>query len=194
MDQFNSPSGSTLGFYGAPMPVGGIFACFFGGQIGGHFGRRLLVCIGALVVIATSLIQNFSVNFPMFISGKLFLGIGVSLQQLGGPILVTKLAHPKQRVAISSFYNTSINIGIIIGSWITFGTFNIGSNWSWKIPCLLQVVLPAYQAVMVWFVLERPRRLVSYDRIDEARQILIQWHGNGVEGNVVKAELQGIAR
>lgn len=69
-------------------------------------------------------IQAFAVSYEMFLVGKFILGFGAVLQQIGGPVLVTELAHPKQREALSSLYNTSIYIGLISGAWITYGMFS----------------------------------------------------------------------
>ncbi|KAH7011013.1 general substrate transporter [Ilyonectria destructans] len=113
-----------------------------------------------------AIIQTFSSNFQMFVGAKFILGFGVSLQQLGAPILVTELAHPKQRVTLTSIYNTGIIIGLILGAWISFGTFTVESEWLWKLPCLLQVVLPVYQTVMVWLCPESPRWLASRGRLE----------------------------
>ena len=192
MDKFDHPSGTRLGFFGASMSVGGIAACLIGGPLTDRFGRRPMCSIGAALVAAMAIMETFSTSFAMFTGGKVILGFGAFLQQVAAPVLVTELAHPKQRVTLSSLYNTSIFIGLIIGSWITFGTFRMDSEWSWKIPCILQVAIPAYQTVMVWFVPESPRWLVSKGRTEEARQILMKYHGNGIEDEIVKFELQEI--
>lgn len=71
-----------------------------------------------------AIIETFSVSYEMFLVGKFVLGFGAVLQQIGGPVLVTELAHPKQREALSSLYNTSIYIGLTAGSWITFGMYS----------------------------------------------------------------------
>ena len=47
----------------------------------------------------------------MFAVGKLFLGFGSNMQQIGAPMLVVELAHPKQRQTVASLYNTSLYIG-----------------------------------------------------------------------------------
>ncbi|KAL4736113.1 putative MFS hexose transporter [Aspergillus similis] len=192
MEAFDNPAGPRLGFFGAAASVGGIVACLIGGPLVERFGRRPMCSIGALLVVAMAIMQTFATNFGMFTGGKLLLGLGSYLQQVAAPVLVTELAHPKQRVAISSLYNTSIFIGLIIGSWATFGTYRIDSAWSWKIPCLLQAALPAYQLVMIWLCPESPRWLAAKGRIEEARAILIKWHGNGVETELVRLELQEI--
>lgn len=191
-DYFDNPQGARLGFYGASTSVGGIIATFVGGYLVDRFGRRALCFAGAIIVIGMAIMQTFSTTFNMFIAAKLILGFGANLQQIGGPVLVTELAHPKQRVFLSSLYNSSIYIGFIIGAWITYGTYAINSNWSWKIPCILQIMLPTYQAATIWFCPESPRWLVSRGRIEEARRILIKYHGNGVEDEVVADEIREI--
>ncbi|KAL5335119.1 putative MFS hexose transporter [Aspergillus crustosus] len=192
MERFDHPSGSRLGFFGASMSVGGIVACLIGGPLTDRFGRRPMCSIGAAIVVGMAIMETFATSFDMFTGGKVLLGFGSCLQQVAAPVLVTELAHPKQRVLMSSLYNTSIFLGLIMGSWITFGTYRMESQWAWKLPCILQVVMPAYQTVMVWFCPESPRWLVSKGRVEEARQILIKYHGNGVEDEIVRFELQEI--
>ncbi|KAH7362365.1 putative MFS hexose transporter [Plectosphaerella cucumerina] len=193
MDTFGNPSGATLGFYGASMSVGGIVACLVGGPLNNRFGRRALVFAGSLLVIGMVFLETFAPNFRVFSAAKLILGFGSNLQQLAAPVLVTELAHPRQREALTSIYNTAIFIGLIIGSWITFATFSMPSEWSWKLPCILQVILPLYQAAMIWFCPESPRWLASRGRLDEAHAILTKYHGNGhADDPVVQLEMQEI--
>jgi MFS family permease len=75
--------------------------------------------------------QTFSTTFGMFIGGKILLGLSTNFQLLTAPVLVADLAHPANRVFVTSLYNTNIFIGLIIDRWVTFGTYRIDSNWSW---------------------------------------------------------------
>ncbi|KAI9172730.1 putative MFS hexose transporter [Paramyrothecium foliicola] len=190
METFGNPSGATLGFYGASMSVGGLVACLVGGPLGDRLGRRALCFIGGLLVVGMVLMETFAKSFNMFSGAKLVLGFGSNLQQLSAPVLVTELAHPKQREALTSIYNTCIFIGLIIGSWITFATYSMESQWAWKLPCILQLILPVYQVATIWLCPESPRWLISKGRLEEAKAILIKYHGNGEENEIVKVELQ----
>ncbi|KAL2841023.1 putative MFS hexose transporter [Aspergillus pseudoustus] len=192
MDTFGHPTGARLGFFGASMSVGGIAACLVAGPLADRFGRRPLCSAGAAIVAGMAIMETFSTSFEMFTGGKVLLGFGAFLQQVAAPMLVTELAHPKQRVAISSLYNTSIFIGLLVGAWTTFATYRMESQWSWKLPCILQVIIPAYQTVMIWLVPESPRWLVSKGRVEEARKMLVKWHGNGIEDDIVTFEMQEI--
>ncbi|OQD98849.1 hypothetical protein PENSOL_c008G11534 [Penicillium solitum] len=192
MDNFDNPTGAKLGFYGASMSVGAMVGCLVGGFLSDKFGRKVLVGSGAIIVMGMVIMETFSHSLEMFAGAKMVLGFGIVIQQLGAPVLVTELAHPKQRETLTSICNTCISLGFIIGAWITFVTYEMNSQWAWKLPCLLQIVLPSFQAVLSWFCPESPRWLVSKGRLDEARALLVKYHGNGVEDEIVKAEFQEI--
>ncbi|OJJ42275.1 hypothetical protein ASPZODRAFT_155390 [Penicilliopsis zonata CBS 506.65] len=192
MNHFGNPIGATLGFYGASVSVGGLCALFVSSTIVGRWGRRMACFLGSAIVIGMTVMEFFASTFHVFVAGKLLLGFGAVLQQIGGPILVTELAHPAHREALTSLYNTSIYIGLIIGSWTAFGTYSISNNWSWRIPVLVQIGLPVYQLLTIFLCPESPRWLVLRGRHEEARDILIKYHGGGVETDTVRAEFAEI--
>ncbi|KAM0309439.1 hypothetical protein ACHAPQ_012576, partial [Fusarium lateritium] len=125
----------------------------------------------------------------MFIGGKIVLGIGSSLIQMGAPVLVTELSHPKERVQITTLYNTNIVLGYVIGAWATYGCFRIPNQWSWKLPTLVQVIPSTYQLCLIFFCPESPRWLIAKGKVDQARDILIKYHGEGdANSELVKFE------
>src|SRR5688572_14709740 len=120
-DTFGHPTGSTLGLFGASMAIGGVIPFLCLGWIGDKFGRRVPTAMGSVVIISGVLVQFFAKTLMVFIAGKIVLGFGASLIQMGAPILVTELSHPKERVTVTTFYNTSIVLGYVIGAWAVFG-------------------------------------------------------------------------
>ncbi|KAL3486851.1 hypothetical protein BJX62DRAFT_246475 [Aspergillus germanicus] len=178
-EKFDHPTGSTLGFFGASNAIGGVIPFIFLSWIGDKFGRRLPTALGSVIIIAGALIQFFATSLGMFIGGKIVLGFGSSLIQMGAPVLVTELSHPKERVQVTTFYNTSIPLGYVIGAWATYGTFRIDGEWSWKLPVLVQIIPSAYQLSLIFFCPESPRWLVAKGQPEKAREILIKYHGEG---------------
>jgi MFS family permease len=118
---------NTAPWYKTPS---GIVATFVAGPPVDRFSRHSLCFIESGIVIGMAIMETFSTSFQMFVAAKLLLGFGTNLQQISGPMLVAELAHPKSRVAATSLYNTSLYLGLVIGSCITYGTFNIQSDWS----------------------------------------------------------------
>lgn len=101
------------------------------------------------------------------------------MAQLSSPLLLTELCHPQHRGRITAIYNCLWNLGAIINTWLSFGTKHINSEWSWRIPTIVQGAPSIIQIIFIWFIPESPRWLISKDRADEALAILSKYHANG---------------
>ena len=132
----------------------------------------------------------------MFIAGRFFskssfeyystvsanfisVGLGSGINGIASPLLITELAHPNQRGKITAVYNTFYYFGSTIAAWTTFGTLQIKSNWSWRLPSLLQVAPSALQLSLLWLLPESPRWLISKDRQEDALNVMAKYHANG---------------
>ena len=62
---------------------------------------------------------------------------------------------------------------------ITYGCVYIKSDWSWRIPLILQAFACMLVLVFVWFIPESPRYLMMNDHHEEALEFLVKYHGNG---------------
>lgn len=59
---------------------------------------------------------------------------------------------------------------------ITYGTYAFDSTWSWRLPSMLQGLIPLLQLGFSYFIPESPRFLVNAGREDEARAVLNKYH------------------
>jgi MFS family permease len=90
-------------------------------------------------------------------------------------------------------YNSLWYSGAIIAAWTTFGTFKIGSSWSWRIPSVLQGLPSVLQVALIWFAPESPRYLVSKGKDAEALKTLAYYHADGnAEDPLVRYEFDEI--
>lgn len=64
-------------------------------------------------------------------------------------------------------------------TWIAYGTGFLSTNWSWRIPVLVQIVPAAIILITAYMLPESPRWLWSKNKKDEARAVLIKYHGAG---------------
>ena len=58
-------------------------------------------------------------------------------------------------------YNCGWYLGAVIAAWATFGTRNYAGSWAWRVPSLLQVLLPVIGIPGLIMIPESPRWLVS---------------------------------
>jgi MFS family permease len=106
---------------------------------------------------------------------------------MASPLLVSEVAYPTHRAALTSLYNSLWFSGSIVAAWSTFGTFRIPSNWSWRIPSALQGLSSVIQFLFIWFLPESPRWLISKGRDEQAKRVLVKWHAGGREDDPLVA-------
>jgi sugar porter (SP) family MFS transporter len=159
------------------------------------WGRRWSIVWGAAWTIVGAILQASSKEIPQFVISRFIVGWGLAFTVVGSPLLLVELALPKHRGAIMSLFPTVWYLGAIVAAWTTFGTRNIQSTWSWRIPSLLQGIPAVLQILFIFFLPESPRWLISKGRGLEAKDILTKHHANGDPSNaLVELEYKEIKR
>lgn len=115
----------------------------------------------------------------MFVIARFLLGFGIPFAIVAASSMIGELAYPKERARIGSLFNASWFIGAIVAAGVTLGTFEMPTNWGWRIPSVLQVIPSLLQITFIWFLPESPRWLVSKGRGEEAYAILAKYHAEG---------------
>jgi hypothetical protein len=80
-------------------------------------------------------------------------------------------------------FNAFFGVGAVLGAGIVVRTIEIQSDWSWRLPSILQCLPSLIQVAFAFTVPESPRWLVSKDRSEEALEILIKYHAEGDASN-----------
>ncbi|KAG2008457.1 hexose transporter [Coprinopsis cinerea AmutBmut pab1-1] len=193
-DYFNKPSGSMLGLLNAIQNIGSLAAYPFAPYISDGLGRRSSIFLGAVIMCIATVIQTAAQSVGMFIGARFLIGFGLTFAASAAPMLVTEIAYPTHRAALTSTYNSLWYSGAIIAAWSTFGTFQMkGSTWSWRIPSALQGVPSIIQVALIWFCPESPRWCVSKGRHEQALKTLAYYHADGNEDDpLVKYEFEEI--
>lgn len=104
-------------------------------------------------------------------------------------MLITEIAYPTHRSIATALYNTGWYVGGTIGAFITFGTRNYQSEWSWRIPTVLQLLIPLIALPGFIMAPESPRFLVSVDKLEAAREMLMRHHDGYNNPDLVNFEL-----
>ncbi|KAB5592657.1 MFS sugar transporter [Ceratobasidium theobromae] len=190
---FGKPRGNLLGIMSSMYSLGAICALPLVPIINDRLGRRAAIMFGSILMIIGAALQASSINYAMFVMSRWILGLGIPFAIVAASTLIGELSYPKERAVMTSLFNASWFVGAIIAAGVTFGTFDMKSNWSWRIPSLLQAVPSLLQISFVYFIPESPRWLISKGRRDDAFDILVKYHAEGDrESEFVKAEFAQI--
>lgn len=178
-DFMNRPTGAWLGFINAIQPIGAVVTYPVSAWVVQRYGRRTGIWIGYFFLAASTALQTAAPNDVAFIIARFLLGPASAWYATAVPLLITECAYPTHRGIVTALYNCGWYVGSLIAAWATFGTRNYGDSWAWRIPSVLQAVIPLAALPGFIFGPESPRWLFSMSRNDEARKLLVHYHSDG---------------
>ncbi|KAL2815270.1 general substrate transporter [Aspergillus cavernicola] len=183
-ESYHHPNGSTLGLLAASMAIGSMLAIPVVPYVADILGRRFGVVLGCVIMLCGVVMVSIGAKIALFVVGRIILGFGLGIAQECAPLLVTELVHPQHRAIYSTIYNSLWYVGSLIGAGVALGTSHIaGSDWSWRVPCLLQGVPSVCQLIFIWMVPESPRWLISKGKLEKAKKVLAYVHAQGDEND-----------
>ncbi|KAH7304087.1 major myo-inositol transporter iolT [Stachybotrys elegans] len=180
---FNYPSSSTLGLLNAMYSLGALMAIPFIPTVSQYLGRKKTIVTGSIIMMVGAGMQTGSVNEDMFLASRWLLGFGIPFAIVNASSLLSELGYERERPFLTSLFNASWFVGAIAAAGTTYGTFQITSTWSWRIPSVLQLVPSVLNVTFIYWCPESPRWLISRDRADEALVILQKYHSEGKDGD-----------
>jgi MFS family permease len=197
LDQWKSfmdyPSGAWLGWINAIYWLGCGVGYPTASWIANRYGRKPGVYVGYIFLILGSVLQAAAPNDKAFLLARLFLGFASALFGNAVPLLINEIAYPTHRGILNSLFMSGWYVGGTVAAWVVFASRTYSSEWSWRLPSLLQALVPLVALPGFFFAPESPRWLVSVDREEEAREILAQYHAAGdASSPLVNYEFQEI--
>lgn len=182
------PTGAWLGFMSAVYWIGNGINYPISAWVANRYGRKPGVYVGyALITLGVCLTAGDGDVY--FILQRFFVGCASAWFSGTIVMLINEIAYPTHRGVANALYNCGWYVGGTIGAFVTFGTRNYSSDYAWRIPTYLQILLPI--VALPGFVLapESPRWLVSKDRIEEARNALWKAHGGSESPELIEYEM-----
>ncbi|KAL3457452.1 general substrate transporter [Aspergillus heterothallicus] len=168
---------ATEGLNNAAMWMGGILGAFLMQPVPDYFGRRRAIYIAAIVTVIGIILQAAAQNIGMFVVARIIVGIGSAISNGAAPTLLGELLPPRRRARVLGLFFSCYYVGSLLSSVINYGSQNIESTWSWRLPSLLQFIPSLLSVIIVPFVPESPRWLIAQGRSDEAFEVLILMQG-----------------
>lgn len=152
---------------------GTVVGAIFGGIPTNKYGRKnTLFTIGILFFI--SAIGSSLANDPYIFAAFRFLGgLGVGASTIAAPAYVSEIAPANKRGRLVALYQFNIVLGILTAFVSNYFLKDIGENsWRWMLG--VQVVPSLIYILFVLGIPESPRWLLSKNRIEEAKNILLK--------------------
>ncbi|KAH7378846.1 general substrate transporter [Pyrenochaeta sp. MPI-SDFR-AT-0127] len=182
MDQFlgrfprvsNTASGAGFwkGLMTAMLELGALIGALFAGWLADKLSRKYSIVVAVIVFTVGSILQTAAVEYAMLTVGRLVGGMGIGALATIAPLYISEIAPPEIRGALLVLQEFSIVLGIVIAFWTTYGTRFMASEWSWRLPFLLQMLPGFVLGIGIVFLPFSPRWLCAKSRDEEALEVL----------------------
>lgn len=174
----DTPTGVWLGFINAIYWAGNGVTYLGMPWISNKYGRKMSVYIAyGFLALGVGLCGGDSQ--ASFILSRFFVGCASACFFSSVPLLINEIAYPTHRGIANALFMCGWYVGGTIAAFITFGTRYVEGNMAWRIPSILQLLIPVLSLPGLILAPESPRWLISNDRVEEARDMLEKWHANG---------------
>ncbi|ORX59832.1 general substrate transporter [Hesseltinella vesiculosa] len=141
------------------------------GPLCDRISRKYTIVVGSITFSLGCLLETIGTNFVMMLMGRLFVGLGQGYMTNAIPLYHSEIAPPKIRGRLITLFSVASSIGTVVGYFVTFGTMNMTSDWSWRLPFLIHLVV-CLMVMLAYFLPFSPRWLIDVGRHDEARAVL----------------------
>ncbi|KAI4860529.1 general substrate transporter [Hypoxylon rubiginosum] len=164
-----NPTPTVHGLIVSSILIPAAVSSFFAGRVADALGRPRGIAIGSFVFGVGAALEGASMHIAMFIVGRIIEGVGEGLYLGMLIVYVCEISPPRNRGAFSMGPQLLTTLGLVTGFFTCYGTANVGSSLSWRLPFIL---LAAYSlafstAVLVWLP-PSPRWLTLRGRTKEA--------------------------
>jgi sugar porter (SP) family MFS transporter len=184
---------ATKSFNTAVSYVGGAAISFISGPWTDWRGRREAIFWSALITLIGGIIQGAAQNIAMFLVGRLIIGFGMGLAQTSTPTLLAETVPVRWRGLAMGLYYACWGVGTLLASGVCYGTQSLSTTWAWRIPSLLQAAPSIWCFIILLFIPESPRWLISRGRKEEALEILAVCNADGnIHDPVVQVQFKEI--
>ncbi|KAN0108754.1 general substrate transporter [Hyaloscypha variabilis] len=188
-DYFNvGMQGGGTGIVFAIYSAGSLSSLPFAASAADRYGRRFGMFIGSFLILIGTIIEASCKQGALgqFMGGRFIIGFGVNIACTSAPTYLVEMAYPSWRGVFGGLYNVvGYYIGAIVCTWTTYGTGHLSTNWSWRIPTIVQCVPSLIVMVSIWFMPESPRWLFTNNKREQGRAVLVKHHGGGDEDSAV---------
>ncbi|OQN99662.1 hypothetical protein B0A48_14804 [Cryoendolithus antarcticus] len=178
-DYFHRPSRAEIGTMVAILEVGAFIASLVVGRIGDVIGRRKTILYGAAVFVLGGACQTFATGMPMMMLGRIVAGLGVGALSTIVPVYQSEISPPHNRGKLACIEFSGNVFGYMCSVWVDYFCSFIPSDWAWRVPLLMQVVIGSMLVVGSFLIVESPRWLLDNDHDEEGIVVIANLYGKG---------------
>ncbi|MFK0257165.1 sugar porter family MFS transporter [Streptomyces sp. NPDC090445] len=173
------------------------------GRIADRIGRIRCMQIASVLFAASAIGSALPFALWDLAVWRVIGGFAIGMASVIGPAYIAEVSPAAYRGRLASFQQAAIVIGIAISQLVNWGILNMAGGeqrgelggleaWQWMLGVM---VIPALLYGLLSFAIpESPRFLISVGRTEQAKKVLTEVEGSGIDTDVRVAEIDRAMR
>ncbi|KAG8855056.1 hypothetical protein FRB96_007251 [Tulasnella sp. 330] len=180
LKRFGVPDASSVNGYIIPAQwqsalsngssAGGILGLMVNGWAAERYGAKKVMMASLVALAGFIFIMVFANSLEMLVIGEVFCGIPWGVFQTLTTAYASEVTPIQLRGYLTAYVNLCWGVGILLSSGVVRATLNIESNWSWRLPFVVQWVWILPLMCIVFFCPTSPWWLVRQGRFEDAEE------------------------
>ncbi|ESZ92472.1 hypothetical protein SBOR_7135 [Sclerotinia borealis F-4128] len=171
-ETFGTLSSTVHGLVVSTILIPAALSSMFTGHLANTLGRLTATAIGSFIFGIGAIIECSSFGLPQLFIGRAIKGVGEGFFLSTLVVYITEISPPSQRGTLASLPQLITTLGILTGYFMCYGSVDIASSLSWRIPFAVQAIIAfLFTASTLLFLPQSPRWLAARGRFEEAERV-----------------------
>ena len=154
--------------------IGAVVGAIGSGKLSDYLGRKKMIIINAIIFAVGAVGCAYAPSINILIAMRILVGVAIGITSYVVPMYIAEISPAANRGTLVTLNQLMITIGLLV-SYITDYLFSNNNNAAtWREMFLIGVVPSVILLVGMFFLPETARWLISKNRSEEGRTVLMQ--------------------
>ncbi|KAI7782157.1 quinate permease [Diaporthe eres] len=142
--------------------AGGSAGALIAAPFADFLGRKKSMTVFAALFLIGATMQEIA-HLPTFYAGRFIAGLAIGGTSMLAPQYLGENSPKSIRGSLTTSYNLCIILALSLAFWTNYGVslWPVSSNLQWKLALGIQIIPGGCMFLMLWFVIDTPRALIS---------------------------------
>ncbi|KAK2868014.1 hypothetical protein FQN49_003242 [Arthroderma sp. PD_2] len=179
-NSFGHPSPTLHGLIVSSILIPAAISSIFAGRVADALGRPTAISIGCAIFGLGAAIEAAAIHLGMFVAGRVVAGTGEGLYLGTLVVYICEISPARHRGALTTGPQLLVTCGLVVGFFTCYGSVDIKSTISWRLPFILLASYSTIVAVIAFLLLPPSPRWLADRHGRDTAAVTAAWESLGV--------------
>jgi SP family galactose:H+ symporter-like MFS transporter len=154
--------------------IGAVIGALGSGKLSDVIGRKKMIIVNAIIFAVGAVGCAYAPSVLVLIIMRIIIGVAIGITSYVVPMYISEISPARVRGALVTLNQLMITIGILLSYIADYYLSDDSNDESWRYMFLVGFIPAVILLVGMFFLPETPRWLISKDRWEEGKAILLK--------------------